>query len=63
MRINYRATAEYFEQRARRQRRHPTVRAHYAAEAERYRALAKIKEESEGADQAGPDSNPSYGGH
>ena len=52
MRMNYRATAEYFEQRARRQRRHTSVRAHYAAEAERYRTLAKSQEETEGADQA-----------
>ena len=52
MRMNYRATAEYFEQRARRQRRHPSVRAHYAAEAERYRTLAKSQEEAEGADQS-----------
>jgi hypothetical protein len=52
MPMNYRATAEYYELRAKRQRWHYTARAHFAAEAERYRELAKMQEEAEAADQA-----------
>jgi hypothetical protein len=33
---------------------HPSVREHYAAEAERYRKLAQIQEAVEGADQGQP---------
>ena len=47
--MNYHTTAEYYEQRARRQRNR-TMRARYTAQAERYRALAE-SESQQGTSQ------------
>ena len=46
---NYRAMAELFEQRARRPDHDAPDRARLAAEAERFREMAKIQEEAEEA--------------